>query len=104
MCAHDSSSYRRGARVVVSHSISAGEVPKRRVSLRRRQMLERTKVAQQRAEDCGKGCRALRHAIRQVTKATTFFIEPSDFSLHQIKRIYGSGARPSVAAMVGAET
>jgi hypothetical protein len=29
------------------------------------------------------------------------FIEPSDLLLHHISHIYGSGARPSVAAMVG---
>src|ERR1700722_5650358 len=78
MWAHDSSRYGHDARVVVPRSIAAGEMRKWRLSSRRRQILEPRKVTHPRAGNCGKDCRALWHAIRQVTRATTFFIEPSN--------------------------
>jgi len=42
---------------------SALEMPKPCVSLRRRQMLERTKVPQQRSREYGRDCRDFRHTI-----------------------------------------
>jgi hypothetical protein len=68
------------------------------LSLRRRQILERMRVAQLELEAVQMDCRAVRHAIRQVTNITTFSSKLSACSLHQIKRVHGSGS-PSVAAL-----
>ena len=98
-CAHDSSTV-----VAVGESFafdSALEMPKSCVSLRRRQMLERTKVPQQRSREYGKGLSRLSPHDSPGDEGDDILSKLSVSSLHQIKHIHGSGARPSVAAMVG---
>jgi hypothetical protein len=105
MCAHDANSYGRGG-AVVTNSISACELPKWRASLRRRQMLGRTKVGQRWAGDCGKGLSNASAHDSPADEDYDILSKLSASSLHQMMHIHepdtrrfgGGGGDRSVAA------
>src|SRR5580765_7526660 len=66
----------------VQHSIRAGGVPKLRLWLRNRQMLEQTNVTPAEQDIAEMDCRALDLTIRQLTKLATFSSKLSVSLLH----------------------